>query len=66
MNETLLRTSIREDQPGVSLTLLIKVVDANCEPVPDAFVDIWSCNSTGYYSGYTSTLNAGPCIMTLK
>ena len=54
VNETLLRTRIREDQPGVSLTLLIKVVDTACEPVADAFVDIWMCNATGFYSGYTS------------
>lgn len=66
-NETMLRSRIREDQPVVSLTLLIKVVDTACELVADAFVDIWMCNAMQVsrfsetasttvvlYSGYTS------------
>ena len=53
LHETLLRGNIAEDQPGVPLRLVLKVVDAACEPLPDTFVDVWTANSTGYYSGYT-------------
>lgn len=53
LNDTLFRSNISEDQTGVPLTLRVKVVDTNCSPLVDAFVDVWSCNSTGYYSGYT-------------
>jgi len=54
INETLLRSNITEDQPGLPLTLRVKAVDTSCNPLMDAFIDIWSCNSTGSYSGYTS------------
>lgn len=34
------------------MTIAIQVVDVQtCEPVDDAFVDIWSSNSTGLYMG---------------
>ena len=36
-----------EGQAGVKLTLAIQVVDyKTCAPVPNAYVDIWSSNST--------------------
>ena len=53
VNDTLFRGSITEDQPGLPLNLRVKVVDTSCNPLVDVFVDIWSCNSTGFYSGYT-------------
>lgn len=41
------RKNITEGQAGIRLTLVIQVVDyKTCKVVPDAFVDIWSSNST--------------------
>ena len=54
INDTLFRSNITEDQAGLPLFLRVKAVDTSCKPLVDAFVDIWSCNSTGSYSGYTS------------
>jgi len=54
INDTLFRSTITEDQAGLPLTLRVKAVDTSCNPLMDAFIDIWSCNSTGSYSGYTS------------
>ena len=54
LDDLLFRSNITEDQPGVPLLLRIKLVNTDCEPVVDAFVDIWQCNSTGFYSGFTS------------
>jgi len=51
------RDDIREDQAGVPLALQVTVVDTNCQPIPDAFVDIWHCNATGTYSGFTGAGN---------
>ena len=39
-------------QPGVPLELRIAVLDKDCRPLNGTFVDIWSCNSTGVYSGW--------------
>ncbi|OQV26247.1 hypothetical protein BV898_00365 [Hypsibius exemplaris] len=48
----LIRSDIHENQAGVSLFLDIQVVDINtCKPIPNTYVDIWSCNSTGVYAG---------------
>ncbi len=34
--------------------LEVGVLDVNtCEPLADAYVDVWHCNSTGYYSKFT-------------
>lgn len=46
------RSDVREDQPGVPLTLNFRVVNAaSCEPLPGALVTIWHCNADGQYSG---------------
>lgn len=51
-----LRSDITEGKPGTPLELRLGVVDAtSCQPIGDATVDIWHCDSGGYYSGYTST-----------
>lgn len=48
----LVRENIVEDEQGVPLILDIQVVDVNtCEPIPQAYTEIWHCNSTGVYSG---------------
>lgn len=46
------RKDITEGENGIKLTLIIQVVDyKTCKVVPDAYVDIWSSNSTGVYVG---------------
>ncbi|KAK9827088.1 hypothetical protein WJX74_006172 [Apatococcus lobatus] len=61
LQEELFREDIIEGQAGVPLLLRIQVVDEDCEPLPNAYVDVWHCNSTGYYSGYTGlTAPGGP------
>ena len=65
INDTLFRSNITEDQAGHPLILRVKAVDTSCNPLMDAFIDIWSCNSTGSYSGYTSEpaqLSVQTCI----
>ncbi len=49
-----LRSDIREDRPGLPLTLTITVVNANsgCAPVQNAAVEIWQCDVDGSYSQY--------------
>lgn len=42
-----MRKDITNGEAGIKMTLAIQVVDVNtCEPVPDAFLDIWSSNAT--------------------
>ncbi|KAL4956372.1 Intradiol ring-cleavage dioxygenase [Aspergillus filifer] len=48
------RHDVRENQKGIDLYLDIGVIDVEtCEPLPDAYLTIWSCNATGTYSSYT-------------
>lgn len=56
LDDILFRSNITEDQIGIPLVLRIKVVNTDCEPLADTFVDIWHCNGTGFYSGYTCEL----------
>ena len=49
-------------QPGVPLELRVTVLDKDCRPLNGTFVDIWSCNSTGVYSGWVLVTSvAGIC-----
>lgn len=50
------RQVINESKTGLPLNLTLTVVNINndCEPVPNARVDIWHCDKDGYYSGYTN------------
>lgn len=51
VDEGLLRSDVLDGQTGVPLLLSIKVLRAaNCEPVANAAVEIWSANSLGKYS----------------
>ncbi|KAJ1301975.1 hypothetical protein OPQ81_000811 [Rhizoctonia solani] len=60
----LLRTDVREAQTGVNLVLDIGVMDTRtCTPVEDALVEIWACNATGSYSGFTTPPPKGEYIM---
>lgn len=41
------RKDITNGEPGIPMTLAIQAVDVNtCEPVTDAYLDIWSSNAT--------------------
>jgi protocatechuate 3,4-dioxygenase beta subunit len=42
-----IRKDITGGEAGIKLTLAIQVVDyKTCKTVPDAYVDVWSSNST--------------------
>lgn len=46
------RSDITEGRPGAPLHVRIQVVDAACNPIAGARVDIWHCDAEGAYSGY--------------
>lgn len=46
--------SIAEGQDGYPLTVALRLLNEDCEPISDGVIDIWSCNATGHYSGYSS------------
>ncbi|MFG2602318.1 intradiol ring-cleavage dioxygenase [Streptomyces sp. NPDC048514] len=49
------RKDITEGEPGVPLTLRVKVIDtATCSALPGTAVDIWHCDALGVYSGYVA------------
>lgn len=45
------RKDISEGQPGLPMRIAFRVVDEQCNPVPDAEVDIWHTDVRGTYSG---------------
>ena len=51
--EQLDRRDVTEGFPGHPLRLGIRVVDADCNPLPGAEVEIWHTDATGDYSSYT-------------
>ncbi|KAF7889157.1 hypothetical protein EAF00_009457 [Botryotinia globosa] len=52
------RTDIVKEQEGVDLILDTQVIDmSTCDPVTNAFVEIWHCNSTGVYSRIVASTN---------
>nr|ANH20401.1 catechol dioxygenase 4 [Endoconidiophora polonica] len=52
------REDISETQEGVELLMDYQVIDVEtCDPVPNVYVEIWHCNSTGVYSGIVSSGN---------
>ncbi|KAI9329905.1 Intradiol ring-cleavage dioxygenase [Zopfochytrium polystomum] len=68
INGLIQRSNMTENQPGVALVLDVSVVDiASCSPLVDAAVEFWSCNATGYYSGFTgispsTNQQVGSCV----
>ncbi len=56
----LIRQDITDGRPGAPLRLKILVNNATtCQPLTNAAVDIWHCDSHGYYSGVEGN-NPGP------
>jgi protocatechuate 3,4-dioxygenase beta subunit len=55
VNAAKLRSDITEGKPGVPLKLRVQVVNSkSCEPLTNAAFDIWHCDATGVYSGFTA------------
>lgn len=53
-----MRENIVDDQEGLGIVLDYQVIDVDtCEPVPDVYVEMWHCNSTGVYSGIVANGN---------
>ena len=48
----MVRRDITDGLPGRPLRLGIRVVDAACDPIPGALVDVWHCDVDGDYSGF--------------
>ncbi len=64
VDERLLRSDIRDGQPGVPVTLTIAVseIGDSCTPISGATVDMWHCSALGVYSdvsGNTETFLRG-------
>lgn len=56
----LIRSDIRENKPGLPLSLTITVVNTSsgCAPISGAIVDVWQCDHDGNYSQYGGERNA--------
>lgn len=52
--ESLVLQDITSDRVGVPLSIIIIILNAkdDCDPLPNANVDIWHCDKDGYYSEY--------------
>ncbi|KAG9099627.1 hypothetical protein FRC06_005080 [Ceratobasidium sp. 370] len=56
INNEYYRTDLRESQKGVKLVLDIGIMDTRtCKPLPAALVELWACNATGAYGGFTTS-----------
>ncbi|GLI77806.1 hypothetical protein PoHVEF18_006100 [Penicillium ochrochloron] len=54
----LIRENIVDEQEGVALYMDIQLIDTNtCDPLPNVYMDLWHCNSTGVYSGVVASGN---------
>ncbi len=47
-----IRSDIRDGRPGAPLRVGVRVLDEECQPVPDAVVELWHCDGAGTYSGF--------------
>ncbi|EJC98301.1 aromatic compound dioxygenase [Fomitiporia mediterranea MF3/22] len=55
----LVRQNITQGQTGVPFEIDVDFIDIDtCEAVPNVWVDGWSCNATGVYSGYEAASEA--------
>ncbi|KAK7954718.1 hypothetical protein PG988_015412 [Apiospora saccharicola] len=62
-----IRQNVVEQEQGVPLTLDLAIYDVEtCDPIPETWVQIWSCNSTGIYSGVDSGADYTPAPENLK
>ncbi len=55
------RQDITEGKAGLPLKLRLTVLDATrCLPIENAALDIWHCDASGIYSGFTANSPDGP------
>lgn len=53
IDESLVRSDIREDRKGLDFNLTVEVAShPDCFAIKNASVEIWHCDSQGYYSGH--------------
>lgn len=53
-----IRRDVRETQQGIDTVIDYQVIDVDtCEPVPNVYLEMWHCNSTGVYSGVSASGN---------
>lgn len=53
-----IRRDVRESQKGVDTIIDYQVIDVNtCDPIPNVYLEMWHCNSTGVYSGIVANGN---------
>lgn len=50
-------------ESGQALSVAMRLVDGNCQPIPGGVVDIWACNATGHYSGYRFSPDESPPML---
>ncbi|MGW6290516.1 intradiol ring-cleavage dioxygenase [Streptomyces sp. NPDC055107] len=56
----LFRKDVVEDRTGIPLILVLRVVDnVTCRPIRNSAIEIWHCDASGVYSGYTQNGNGG-------
>jgi protocatechuate 3,4-dioxygenase beta subunit len=62
-----IRSDVRENRPGTTLRLAVRVQDTSAcsaggaaTPVRDSVVEIWHCDAGGVYSGFESASTGGP------
>jgi protocatechuate 3,4-dioxygenase beta subunit len=58
-SNTYLRQEITDGLVGLPTRFELLVVDASCNPVADAIVEIWYCSPTGTYSQAAEEIDAG-------
>lgn len=63
LNTGLIRQDITEGRPGVPVSMMFTVVNAECVPIPNAVVDVWHCDKDGIYSGFGSQGTAGQTFL---
>ena len=61
-NAAMFRQDITDGNAGTELNLTLTVVNINdnCNPVPNARIDIWHCDKDGYYSKFNVSSWLGP------
>lgn len=47
-------------EQGQKLSIALRLIDGNCQPIPNGVVDVWACNATGHYSGYGFSPDESP------
>ncbi|KAJ6646039.1 hypothetical protein Bhyg_01248, partial [Pseudolycoriella hygida] len=58
IDKLLERSDVTDGEQGIPLDLTFLIRDSKtCELLPNVIVDIWQCNSTGFYSGFVSEGN---------